>query len=93
MVIMYYFDDIIVFHSHEFHKMLREMRSLLSHPDVREQYMAALQKLVSQLKELCLAKVAEGETLNPVKLIQIHLKHTFFQTEKEIRGLFVACCH
>lgn len=75
--------------SKEFSKALRALKTLTSEPDDSrdEEHAQRLREMTGRLKELCSKEVGNGEVPNPIKLLQIHLKHTLLHSEK-IKGRY-----
>ena len=73
-------------HSRELSKALRALHSLMSYPgENEEEQLKNTRETVSKLRTICYQPVKEGEVANPLKILQIHLKHILMDSDK-IRG-------
>ena len=77
-------------YSHDLKLILRTVTGLLSRPERSDDVIQRLKAQVKKLEHLFSqpAAVDEGEVPHPLKLIQIHLKHTLLNSDK-IKGLTV----
>lgn len=79
--------------SKEFSKALRALHTLTTEPeDSRdEEHTWRLREMSGKLRQLCNQDVGDGEVPNPLKLLQIHLKHILMQSDK-VKGRYILCC-
>ena len=76
--------------SRELNRILKAITVLTAKPERGAEDVQRLKTQVKKLEDLFshAATVEEGEVPHPLKLIQIHLKHTLLNSEK-IKGLTV----
>lgn len=79
--------------SKEFSKALRALHTLTTEPeDSRdEEHTWRLREMSGKVRQLCNQDVGDGEVPNPLKLLQIHLKHILMQSDK-VKGRYILCC-
>ena len=76
----------IVF-SRQINKCLKQIKALASKPEEErdEEVVARLRELVKQWENFCTSAVRDDEVSNTMKVVQMHLKHVIFNSEK-VRG-------
>ena len=66
--------------SDEMRLVLKQLGGLVSRPDKSEETVGRVRELAEKLASLVCSKAPPGETPNPVKLLQMHLKHSLFNS-------------
>ena len=84
-------DDLTLICSRELNRILKAITVLLAKPERGAEDIHRLKTQVKKLENIFShpAAVEEGEVPHPLKLIQIHLKHTLLNSEK-IKGSTLA---
>ena len=75
--------------SREMKLVLKQLDSLVSRSEKSEELMGRIGTLISKLASLVTSASADGETPNPTKILQMHLKYILFNSEA-IRGTWAA---
>ena len=66
-------------------RVLKQLTALVARTDKNEEMLKRIAELADQLVSLTAARAPRGETLNPIKLLQIHLKYVLFNSD--IKGM------
>ena len=76
--------------SRELNKYMRQLKSLVSKPEDErsdgDEVMTRMRDLAKKIESVCTSAVCDGEVPNPMKLIQMHLKHMLFNSE-QVKGM------
>ena len=75
--------------SRELNKYMRQLRSLVSKPEEErkdDEVITRMRDLMKKIENVCTSAVHDGEVPNTMKLIQMHLKHVLFNSEK-VKGM------
>lgn len=68
---------------------MRQLRSLVSKPEEErrdDEVITRMRDLIKKIDNVCTSAEHDGEVPNPMKLIQMHLKHVLFNSEK-VKGM------
>ena len=78
--------------SRELNKYMRQLRALVSKPEEErgddDEAVTRMRDLAKKMENVCTSAVRNGEVPNPMKLIQMHMKHVLFNSEK-VKGMYV----
>ena len=67
---------------------MRQLKILVSKPEEErkdDEVMTRMRDLARKVENVCTSPVRDGEVPNPLKMIQMHIKHVLFNSEK-IKG-------
>lgn len=67
--------------SREINRYLKQLKTLAA-AERTDELMAKMGGLVKKLELICTSVVSNGEVPNPMKFIQMHMKHVLFNSEK-----------
>ena len=69
---------------------MRQLRALASKPEEErseDDVKSRVRDLIKKVENMCTSAVCEGEIPNPMKIIQMHMKHVLFNSEK-VKGMY-----
>lgn len=69
--------------------VLKQLSSLADRSEKSQDLMERVESLLNQLASLVTSKCSNGETPNPIKLLQMQLKHSLFNSEA-MRGILAS---
>lgn len=68
---------------------MRQLRALVSKPEEErkdDEVISRMRDLTKKIENVCMSAVCDGEVPNPMKIIQMHMKHVLFNSEK-VKGM------
>lgn len=71
---------------------MRQLKALVSKPEEErkgEDVISRMRDCIKKVENLSTSAVCDGEVPNPMKIVQMHMKHVLFNSEK-VKGTLAA---